>query len=395
MFNSSIYSRFLIRHYAKSAFIRVRSDVFEKILNLKPQQIKWDNIRNDLMKNEMTVNKNNIDGIILSKCFNGAQLDLALSYIDFLKSNSLNINDGSISKLIRLYYNHYRNKNIDLTHEDEEEIIKYCDLISNKHQFVDTTTAENIIHGLSMTRDWQKSFKFLEQVKLSGSVPSTSTFSCLISRAIKENRHDIVWGILNEMAEKQIMPKTYIFIEWMKNHEDDSKKIAEMFEFISENSLLLPEVQIQNITESLKKSYNCTLVTINRTGKCPSCAQKLPGVKLLQPEFSKLATRFLNDIFIRSDVFLKSSPDEVTKFKDFVDKTAPYDSVIDGLNVAYSQGNRLSPKIYAKTLAQVVKYFVDKNQKCLVIGRQHMKSWPRKEMSYIKENSLLFLAEDL
>jgi ribonuclease P protein 3 len=197
------------------------------------------------------------------------------------------------------------------------------------------------------------------------------------------------------MASRQQLPKTFLFFEWFKKNQNDKVKINQMLEYISEHGILIPEVDANEFSNALKNDYNCSLVTINRKGKCPSCAGQLPGVKLMDSEFKKIATTFLNDIIIKSDVFVKSNPQEVERFKNFVEKTMPYDCVIDGLNVAFSQGNKLSNAIYSKILAQVVKHFVEQNQKILVIGRKYMEGWPRKEMQYIKANSKLFLVEDL
>jgi ribonuclease P protein 3 len=384
----------LVRSYAKGPYIRVRTDVFDKLVTQQPRDIQWDSVRSNLIKSEVTVNQTNVDAIIISKCFNGSHLKVALSYIDFLKANKLKINDAVIGKLIRLYYKHYANEENSLCEGDEEEVIKWCNILAAKRD-IESTTAEHIIHALSVTREWQKAFKYLDEMKTLEKQPSESAYSCILVKALKEERCDIVWNLLKEMTEQNILPRVYFFVHWFDHFKNNTKKIEEMMKFISENGIMLPEVEIQRIQEALNQTYKISLVNINRTGKCPSCTQKLPGVKLLPAEFSKLASTFFDDIFVKNDAFLKSNPEELKKFQDFVNKTAPYDAVIDGLNVAYAQGDKLSPKIYAKNLSTVVKYFRDRDQKCLVIGRSHMRSWPRKDMSYIRENSLLFLAEDL
>lgn len=384
-----------IRSYVRSAFIRAKSETLEKVLIDKPKNIKWDVIREEIKLNDRTVNEININSLILSKCFSGTQLDIALKYVDYLESNCMSINEASISKLIRLYHKYFSSKLEDFTKDDESNVLKWCNMLKDKHEILDASSAENIIHGLSLTQAWKESFKYLEQIKLSGKEPSESVYSCILLKAIQDDSVAISWNLLNEIAEKQIVPRSRVFIKWFEKYINDPTKIDQMLKYISDNYILLPEIDIRNFSDTFKQKYTCSFVTINRNGRCPSCTQKLPGVKLLQTEFKKLSSQFLEDIFIRNDAFMKSNPDEIKRFKDFVDKTIPYDSVIDGLNVAYSQGDKLSTKVYAKILAQVVKYFVDKQQKCLVIGRKHMKFWPKNEMTYIRENALLFLAEDL
>lgn len=392
-----LLSRNLIKVLTKSAtrtsYIRVRSDSLQNLFIQQPEVIKWEAIRKDIIDNDRTINKANIDGVIISKCFNGARLDIAKSYLDYMNSNQIQISDAFILKLIRLYYSRYRMYKEEFTELDEKEVLGWCKHIINKFDYLDHSNAENIIHGLSLTSEWREAEKYFEM--MGEKTLDRSTYSAFISKAISEGDYRIVWKYLKRFAENFEVPRSYIFIEWFEKHADDKEKIEEMLEFISENGILLPEADINAISVILSKSYSCSLVGINRKGSCPSCKSTLPGVKLMDSEFQKMAKRFLDDIIIKSDVFIKTNPAELDRFKKFVDKFAPFDCVIDGLNVAYSNGTKLNAKVYSKILAQVVKSFADRKEKCLVIGRKHMDSWPRKEMSFIKQNSHLFLMDDL
>lgn len=312
--------------------------------------------------------------------------------MEYLKKNNLSTSDAFVIKLIRLYYTRYRTSG-ELNTEDRDEVLKWCNFITEKFKFLDSHTAEIIIHGLSLTSSWKESEKYFEMI--TERAPDKSTYCAFISRAIAEGEEKLVWKYLNEMPGRLQLPKTFIFTEWFKKCQNDKKKIDLMLEFISEHAILIPETDIDGFSRSLEKNFNCSLVTINRKGKCPACAGQLPGVKLMESEFKKIAKTFLEDIIIKSDAFIKSNPTEIERFKAFVEKTKPYDCIIDGLNVAFSRGNKLSPVVYSKILAQVVKHFVDQNKKCLVIGRKYMNGWPRREIQFIKQNSMFFLVDDL
>jgi len=43
----------------------------------------------------------------------------------------------------------------------------------------------------------------------------------------------------------------------------------------------------------------------------------------------------MDDVIIGSDIYHKTNPKELQNFKKFVEKTKPYDIVIDSLNIIY------------------------------------------------------------
>lgn len=57
-----------------------------------------------------------------------------------------------------------------------------------------------------------------------------------------------------------------------------------------------------------------------------------------EKEFQELAKSVMDKIIIGSDIYRKSNPEELLKFKKFIEDTKPYDVVIDGLNLTYVQG---------------------------------------------------------
>lgn len=54
---------------------------------------------------------------------------------------------------------------------------------------------------------------------------------------------------------------------------------------------------------------------------------------------------------IGADIFRKTTPEEIKEFKNFVKMTAPYDIVIDGLNIAFTAGKTHSPQSLARTVS--------------------------------------------
>lgn len=53
-------------------------------------------------------------------------------------------------------------------------------------------------------------------------------------------------------------------------------------------------------------------------------------------EFKLLQDCFMSNVLVGKNIFNNSSPQELNDFKDFIEMTAPYDVVVDGLNLAYA-----------------------------------------------------------
>lgn len=76
-----------------------------------------------------------------------------------------------------------------------------------------------------------------------------------------------------------------------------------------------------------------------------ACNHQLEKTELLADDFEALQKTFLEKALVGSNVYLKSNPKEVGIFEDFVQKNAPFDVVLDALNIAFKRG----PKMFSKS----------------------------------------------
>lgn len=74
-------------------------------------------------------------------------------------------------------------------------------------------------------------------------------------------------------------------------------------------------------------------------------------------EFDKLKKEFLKNVVIGKNVFTKSTPDELKRFKEFVDKMDKFDVVVDGLNVAYLAGSKHPPSVISGFVSIIFSFF--------------------------------------
>lgn len=343
-----IFIRSLSSIYKPPNKIRLRNEALQNVLSYDIEEIDWENVRKELIASERSVSLNNVDGIIITLCSKECRLDIAKSYVNFMQRKSVNMNDASIGKLLRLFYLNHVFQKQPISADDEVEILKFCNALIEKHPVMNDVLLENIIHGLCLTCDWMKSLKLLENFVSTGSSPSSTSFNCIIAKAVVEEKLDIAWEILKKMTDKNMIPRASVFIDLFKKLRDDTSNTEELLNVIKENSLMFSEESINEFQKVF--GDKCKVVNINRSGKCKSCNNKLDSIQLNADEFEKLSSTFLDDVLIRKDVFLKSSPEEVSRFKKFVEKTVPYGCVIDGLNVAYSHGPQQGPKMFAKNV---------------------------------------------
>lgn len=354
---------------------------------------KWKDLRLKILESNR-INEKNIDATIIGHCLKELRLKMAKSYLEFLNVEKIELNSASIGRILRIYVGKAQER--ELNPEECKDIINLYELLLKKSSVMDPATAESVIHALCVTSDWNKSLAIFDNIKMT-CTPTTSTYSAIVVSSFKNNQLNVGIKFLEEMIQLEKNPKCEVFMAWFDYNFRNNKKIEDIFNFIGENELLISSKVAHYLKEILTtKNRLCSISSVNKShGSCTSCKKQLENISITKEEFDKLCSSFLQKVLIRKNVFLKSTPEELIKFENFIEKTAPFDCVIDGLNVAFSSGIKKSPVVHAKLLAAVVKYFKQKNKHVLVLGRKHMNKWPLEQMNFIRKNSSIFLTEDL
>lgn len=354
---------------------------------------KWKELRNDILQS-YRINDKNVDATIIGQCLKELKLKMAKSYLEFLDAEKIELNAATIGRILRIYYGKAQER--ELSVDECKDITRMYDLLFLKNPVLDPTTAESVIHAICVTSDWKKSLGIFDHIKLT-SIPTSSTYSAIIVSSFKNDEVNVGLKFLEEMIQLEKNPKCEVFNAWLDHNIRHKKPIDDILIFIGENEILISSKVAYYFKEVLlTQNVKCDIGSVYKNqGVCTNCKNPLENISISKEEFDNLCSSFLQKVLIRENVFLKSTPEEVIRFNKFVEKTAPYDCVIDGLNVAFSNGVKKSPIAPAKLLASVVKYFKQQNKHVLVLGRKHMTKWPLEHMNYIRKNSTTFFTENL
>ncbi|XP_055915742.1 mitochondrial ribonuclease P catalytic subunit-like [Eupeodes corollae] len=372
-----------------------KQKVHEDETHLCPSE--WKKLRDELVANVRNIHLQNIDALILGQCNDTKDLPIAKNYIQFLESEGIQPNNASLGKLLKTYY--LAGKDSKLSQSDELEIMKIYNKIRADRDALDAGTCKNLIHGLLATSHWKDCVDILKIIQLSTS-PSIGTYCAVISKAFASGQEHLGWTYLEEMMESNKQPTCEVYISYIDYASMDPLTFVEnmdkMFEFVGKHEILVSEAVIEKLKSCLERlGHGNYFANLNSNGKCSNCKSHMRNISISDDEFKTLSTSFWERVLIRKDVFQKSTPKEVEDFTKFIEKTGPYDCVIDGLNVAYSCGAKKPPKVYVNLLSLVVKYFKRQGKHVLVLGRKHMNNWPKEGMSYVKRNACMFLTNDL
>ncbi|XP_020802770.1 mitochondrial ribonuclease P protein 3 [Drosophila serrata] len=383
---------------------QLRSDLFERRQELACDE--WLEVRRSLVDGHKHINAHNVDAVILGVCSGPRQLALAKNYVEFLRSQGSEPNAATLGRLLRVYNAAYQERPLSAT--EHAEILKICETLQANHETLDAISCEHLIHGLVATNDdWQRALPLLEMMKVT-STPSVAAYSALAGKAFssaeKPEHLELAWRLLEEMALSRKLPRCEVYLALFariaKQPGKLPKQLRRLLQFLERHEILVSQrvaERLRDLAQQLPtpRILEAKVTQLGALGKCQACQQHLQPVAISDEQFRQLSECFLERVLIRRDVFQRSSPEEVARFKKYVERTAPYDCVIDGLNVAYSTGTKKSPQQLAKLVATVVRHFREQDKRVLVLGREHMRSWSKQAMHYVQNNASLFLTNNL
>ncbi|XP_063364845.1 mitochondrial ribonuclease P catalytic subunit isoform X1 [Cydia amplana] len=387
----------------KASFLQEQipeTDYFENLKQaIQNHNQNWSEIKQSLLKSPGNLNHKNVDAIMLKLMVNNKILDTAQSFANYLQ-NEDSLTLGSTNGLLGLYYE--IGKTRKLSDAERQFILDTYKILYDKYKILDSTTSEKLLHALCVIDETKKALRVLDEIHYSG-VPSHSAYSTLVATLFRINKKAEALALIQRgLNDKR--PILYVAYEqWinyiMRKYKTNStiiKYLDEICVHIARNCLTLDVDTSKKLAETYSSlGWKAQFSTISRhSGLCECCNETLKCLKVTSDEFQELQKNVKEKLIVGSDLFLKTSPEELQRFLSFVEKTAPYDIVLDGLNIALAVGSP-DNRLRATFLKAVVDHFKRQNKKILLLGRKHMLKWPKQPLEYLKNNTSYFFTDNL
>lgn len=359
---------------------------------------EWITIRDSIINMGSALNEKNIDGFIMRSCVSLQSFECGKSYIKYISYNKTSPLNLSVIK--NFFWLCYVCRSL-CTDEDLILIDKIYNYIKMNYSILDANTAECIVMGLSITKHWRDYTQYFEIIKQT-CTPSSNVYSAVVEAAFLNSDFYLGWKIMNEMMLNGKKPSDNVYDTWLQitNKRNVNISLETLFRFLSNYDIKLSKSLAVKVKETYdgvgKRKFGSSFTSITTRGMCKNCRVSLPQITLTTDEFNTLSSAFLNPVLIGKDIFIKTRPEEFSDYQQFLERTSPYDIVLDGLNIAYASGTKSSyPSAHSFMVKSVVRHFIKEGKKVLVLGRKHMTKWSGEDMKYIFDNANVFLAEDL
>lgn len=217
---------------------------------------EWSILKSNLLSKQGTVNENNINAVILKTIVRNKKLELALSFVNHLTKCNSAFNIGVTNSILSLYYELGKQKS--LSDPQKQFILSTYKDLYGRHNVLDYSTAEILLHALCAIDDWKKALKALQDIQVS-CTPSHSAYSTLIGTLFRNNKEKDALLIIERSLSDSRPLQFVAYKEWIayffrkyKNKATILKHLDKINEHISSNCAVITE----ETAEHFKSTYN-------------------------------------------------------------------------------------------------------------------------------------------
>ncbi|XP_030574423.1 mitochondrial ribonuclease P catalytic subunit [Archocentrus centrarchus] len=334
----------------------------------------------------------------------GAELNVAKSLLTFVATET-----GTLPYKLLLQY-----LTLCVSGGHDDEVFDVYDIMRGSFPSLDTGASSLFIKAFSRTARWREALDLLHELKKVFN-PSPRNYGDVIAAAVLHGEASTAWALYDELVENGLSPyqETWEVLFKGASKEEGGEGTtamsqAEQQERLMEILLHMRNNQIypqQSLASSIKnwfesltgQEWTGSWTTATPKGVCRSCGSELESIQLTAEEYQQLKDRVMADIIQGQDVFKKTTPEELQRFKLFVKRKPAFDVVVDGLNVANI--NKDKSKQSETLLAVVLELVERQGLTVLVLGRKHMlrpsRSWDRQNMNLIQQKAHCFFTDNI
>ncbi|CAN7937731.1 unnamed protein product [Ixodes hexagonus] len=358
----------------------------------------WDSFKTDI-PSKISLNPRTFNNVVMKCLVAKENYPLAKSFLDYVRCTS---NNKPSALLLAQYMT---------LCSDEAELLSLYDAIKDLMGgdiLLDAQTRDAVIRGLCRTRLWKDGLLLLEsQRELCR--PTSPALNAIAGAAFKHGDMDVAWDTMKKLAR----PPFYIFDSALEACLDACSKlvcdgetgkalslVTRLLEFLANAEVVVARTVGDMLKELYEKlsarlAWEGAFTEIGRDGTCSSCGCQLESSDLTRDEFEELRLAVLASVMKGSDLFMNTTPRELEDFESFLNKAPSFEVVLDGLNVAL-KGSESSNRDKAKNLLLAVEHYtLVEKRKVLVVGRKHMRKWPRNIMDQVWSHCVFYLTNDL
>ncbi|KFM74714.1 Mitochondrial ribonuclease P protein 3, partial [Stegodyphus mimosarum] len=391
---------FSSRYHPGSLSERTEEKIKEILSSKNPSTIEeWEETKDDLMIDINLIKESNFSSIVMNCILSLNKLNMADSFMKYLKEVKMTPNFVTYLKYMSICSRH-------VEHCQEGVICKTFQVVKpviDTLPVLDHKSAEHLIDGLCATEHWRLSFDYLKKLPAKPTLHIKNSLAC---GALRNNDEVFVWEILTKWLKAEESPSNRVFEQALlyaiKLHKNDPRHanqfIVKLLRYIEEKEVIVKEEVAKLIEVYFKchsSKWKISYTKVNRETACEACKRFLKPSVLTDEEFTHLRNSFLEKSLKKRDLFINTSQKEFNTFMNFIDHHKPFHIVLDGLNAAYTSPVSKKPKNLAVQLLHTVKSLAGRSRKVLVLGRNHMKRWPKPIMQKICQRATLFLINDI
>nr|XP_023684545.1 mitochondrial ribonuclease P catalytic subunit isoform X1 [Paramormyrops kingsleyae] len=281
------------------------------------------------------------------------------------------------------------------------EVFDLYEIMKSHFKTLDPGAYSLFIKVFSTTDRWRESFTMLESLSKT-MTPSPRNYGDVIAGALQHGDSTTAWALYDRLLEQGLSPNQDTWQALFKSscsEHSHNERLRDILLFMRDNQLYPGEPLAQCISswfESLPAdNWTGSWTTAGPSGTCQCCGAALESIRLSEEEYGLLKDRVMRDVIMGRDVFTKTTPQELDRFRKFVESVPAFDVVLDGLNVANTFGKGKQ----SETLLAVATELEKQGLNILVLGRSHMRrhshSWDRDHMTRVQQVAHCFFTDDI